>query len=636
LKPDSVKGLPAKMNDDGRKPMGAVAGSQSGIPFKPLGLLAPSVDLERRADGTMLLSSRHQPGLAPQSIPHLLRDRALEFPERAFLKEREGGTGPWQTLTYGDALRRSENIAQALIDRGLGEGDALLILSANSAEQALLLLGCMTAGVAAVPVSPSYSLASQDHARLLHCAAVTKPTFVFAQTLTPFEPAIAALRGAHPDLGAITADGSDGTVPLSDFWDVDAGPQVAARRDTLGDDTVAKILFTSGSTGLPKAVPQTQIMLTGVIAATGGLRIEPRDPSIQVELLDWMPWSHISAGNINFNGVINDAGTLYLDTGRPVPGLFDQTIRNLYEVSPIVFASAPVAYGMLAEALERDATLRASFFRNLVQMAYGGATLSDDLFDRLQALAIAETGERIPITTMYGSTETQGITVTHWATERVGMIGLPLPGVTLKLVPNGTKLEVRAKGPTVMPGYMGDAERSAAAFDEEGFYCLGDAVRFLDESDPAQGLVFDGRVAEDFKLDSGTWVSVGILRPEVVAACSPYVQDAVIAGQDRGSIAALIWPSATAREEFSADGNLDVAALADAIAARLAAHNRAAGGSSRRVARFLIATEPLSVEGGEMTDKGYVNQRAVIERRADLVARLYRDPVADDVVEVPR
>lgn len=612
------------------------AAMQPDVPFKPLGLVAPSAHLERRADGTMLLSSRHAPGVAPQSIPHLLQKRAHEFPDRAFLKEREGGDGAWRALTYGDALRRSDNIAQALIDRGLGEGDAVLILSGNSTEQALLILGCMSAGVAAVPVSPSYSLASADHARLLHCAAVIRPAMVFAQSAAPFAPALAALRGAMPDIAVVTADGSGDTVPLAELGDAAAGPAVAARRDALRGDTVAKILFTSGSTGMPKAVPQTQAMMTGVIAGTGGLRAVPRDPSVVVELLDWMPWSHISAGNINFNGVINDAGTLYLDTGRPIPGQFDQTIRNLYEVSPIIFASAPIAFGMLADALERDAALRRSFFRNLIQMGYGGATLSDDLFDRLQALAITETGERIPITTMYGSTETQGITVTHWATERVGMIGLPLPGITLKLVPNGTKLEVRAKGPTVMPGYIGDPERSAAAFDEEGYYCLGDAVRFLDPDDPAKGLVFDGRVAEDFKLDSGTWVSVGTLRPDIVAACSPYVLDAVIAGQDRSFAAALLWPSAAARETFVVGGEFDAAAMAAAIAGQLADHNRGAGGSSRRIRRFLIATEPLSIADGEMTDKGYVNQRAVIERRADLIARLYREPAPADIVEVGR
>lgn len=609
------------------------AALQADRPFKPLGMVPPAIDIDRRADGTILMRSRYAPADAPQSIPHLLRDRASEYPHRAFLKERKGPDGEWLALTYGEALRLSENIAQALIDRGLGAGDAVLILSGNSTEQALLILGCMAAGVAAVPVSASYSLASSDHARLLHCAAIAQPAMVFAQDFAPFSGALEALRQAKPDIEVVTVDGEGSSFALAELWNREASADVAARRDTLGPATIAKILFTSGSTGLPKGVPQTQGMMTAVLAGTAGLRSEadePRDPEEVIEMLDWMPWSHISAGNINFNGVINEAGTLYLDGGRPVPGLFDQTIRNLYDVSPIHFASAPIAFGMLADALESDAALRNSFFGKLRYLAYGGATLSDDLYDRLQALSIAETGERVPIITMYGSTETQGITMTHWATERVGMIGLPLPGMTLKLVPNGAKLEVRVKGPTVMPGYLGDPQKSAAAFDEEGYYCLGDAVRFLDKDAPEQGLMFDGRVAEDFKLDSGTWVSVGTLRPDVVAACSPLVQDAVIAGQDRGFVTAILWPSATAREKYGSDP----AALGSLLGERLATHNRGAGGSSRRIGRILVASEPLSVEHGEITDKGYVNQRAVIDRRSELVARLYAKPSGPDVIEI--
>lgn len=613
------------------------ATSRPRVAFKPLGMVPPAIEVERRDDGTILLTSRYAPAEAPHSIPHLIRERALEVPDRAFLKERRGTDGGWQALTYGEALRLSENVAQSLIDRGLGAGDTVLILSGNSTEQAILILGCMTAGVAAVPVSASYSLASKDHARLLHCAAIVRPAIVFAQDAGPFSGALAALRDANPDIEVVTVDGDNGTLALSALWDGEASAEVAARRDMLAPETVAKILFTSGSTGMPKGVPQTQGMMTAVLAGTSALRSEPgepRDPDELVELLDWMPWSHISAGNINFNSVINDAGTLYLDGGRPVPGMFDQTIRNLYDISPITFASAPIAFGMLADALERDADLRRSFFRKLRYLGYGGATLSDDLFDRLQALSVAETGERIPIITMYGSTETQGITMTHWATERVGMIGLPLPGMTLKLVPNGAKFEVRVKGPTVMTGYIGDPAKSAAAFDEEGYYCLGDAVRFLDQDDPEQGLVFDGRVAEDFKLDSGTWVSVGTLRPDIVAACSPYVQDAVIAGQDKGFVGALLWPSAAARVEFAEGEEMDLDRLGAVLAERLAAHNEGAGGSSRRIRHILIAAEPLSVEHGEITDKGYVNQRAVLDRRAGLIAKLYVNPPGEGVIEV--
>jgi feruloyl-CoA synthase len=288
---------------------------------------------------------------------------------------------------------------------------------------------------------------------------------------------------------------------------------------------------------------------------------------------------------------------------------------------------------MLADAMERDEKLRKSFFKNLRYMGYGGATLSDDLYDRLQALAIAETGMRIPLTTMYGATETQGITVVHWEVERVGLIGLPLPGITLKLVPNGDKLEVRVKGPTVTTGYWGDEAKTRDAFDEEGFYKLGDAARFLDENDPAQGLVFDGRVTEDFKLSSGTWVSVGTLRPDVVAACSPYVFDAVIAGQDKAFIGALIWPSPSGMAGLAGDPN-PLARLAEILKERLAAFNANAGGSSRRIVRIQIMTEPPSIDAGEITDKGYVNQRATLARRHALVAALYAEPPGEGVIVV--
>jgi feruloyl-CoA synthase len=291
-----------------------------------------------------------------------------------------------------------------------------------------------------------------------------------------------------------------------------------------------------------------------------------------------------------------------------------------------VFGSAPIAFSMLADAMERDPRLRASFFKNMKYMGYGGATLSDDLYGRLQALAIAETGKRVPLTTMYGATETQGITVVHWEVDRVGLIGLPIPGVTLKLVPSGEKMEVRVKGPTVTSGYHGDPAKTAAAFDEEGFYKLGDACRFVDEDRPEQGLVFDGRVTEDFKLDSGTWVSVGTLRPDVVAACSPFIHDAVIAGEGKPFVGALVWPAPTAFGALMAEhgtATAAVAALAATLKQKLAAHNASEKGSSRRIGRFTILTDPPSIDAGEITDKGYVNQRLALDRRKTQVDALF-------------
>jgi feruloyl-CoA synthase len=618
--------------------MSLAAGPEDALPpFKPLPLKPADVAVEYRADGSIIISSRHPPGESPRSIAHLLAERAGTHPERRYIGQRTQPDGPWRFVTYGEAKRAADGIAAWLLAQGLTPEDSVMVLSGNSIEHALIMLGCYTAGVPVAPISPAYSLWSTDHAKLKHCFATVRPRIVFAQSGEQFARAVATLRSLAPDLILVTADGTgEGAVPLADLTATEPNAAAAAALDRVGPPSVAKYLFTSGSTGLPKCAPQTHGMMAGVIAGQDGLRDEANDLDHIPLSLEWMPWSHISAGNITFNGVLWNGGTVYLDEGKPVPGLFETTIKNLYEVSPVVFGSAPIAFTMLAEAMERDPALRLSFFKNLRYMAYGGATLSNDIYDRLQALAIAETGQRIPLITMYGATETQGITLVHWLTERVGLVGLPMPGITLKLVPNGTKLEVRVKGPTVTAGYHGDAEKTAAAFDEEGYYKLGDAVRFVDPDDPAKGLIFDGRVTEDFKLDSGTWVSVGTLRPDLVAACSPYVQDAVIAGQDKGCVAALFWPAAAGLQALAAapGEGAPIEKLSAVIRERLAAFNREAGGSSRCVRRFAIMTEPPSLDAGEITDKGYVNQRAVLERRAGLVAGLHAEPVGAGVVVV--
>lgn len=613
---------------------GAVRSSPVQPGFKPLPMKGPDVSVERRADGSILVRSNHAPGNGPISIAQLLADRADEHPDRPFIRQREPGHGPWREVTYGQARRAADGIAQWLLDQGLTATDSVLILSSNSIEHGLVMLGAYTAGVPAAPISPAYSLISTDHAKLKHCFATVRPKVVFAQNAEMFARAFDTLRALDPDLVFVTADGvGEGVLSLSDIAATKPTAAVEAARAGLGHASVAKYLFTSGSTGLPKGVPQTHGMMAGVIAGQEGLRSEAPSGEVPVSL-EWMPWSHISAGNIGFNGNLWAGGILHLDEGKPIPGMFETTIKNLYEVSPIVFGSAPIAFGMLAEAMEGDPTLRAAFFKNLRYMGYGGATLSNDIYERMQALAVAETGQRIPLTTMYGATETQGVTVVHWETERVGLVGLPLPGISLKLVPNGAKYEVRVKGPTVTTGYHNDPEKTAAAFDEEGFYKLGDAARFVDPEDPAKGLVFDGRVTEDFKLDSGTWVSVGTLRPDLVAACSPYIQDAVIAGQDKPFIGALMWPSPVGLQALAAEpgegGPLDK--LAAILKERLGAFNASAGGSSRRIGRVIILTEPPSIDAGEITDKGYVNQRATLERRHALVETLFAAEAADGVI----
>jgi feruloyl-CoA synthase len=611
-------------------------------PFKPLAMKAPSVEVVRKPDGTVYISSRYPLGEMHRSIAHLFEDRAAKHPERNLIGERiplpDGKTGEWRFITYGEANAHANAVAQALIDRGLGPDAPLMILSGNSIRHAVMMLGAMKARVPVAPVSVAYSLMSGDHGKLRHVFETTKPKMIFAEQGPVFAKALAALPRDGVEI--VTAMGSPDIKSTSydDLLRTNAGPKVAASMAKIDHASVAKYLFTSGSTGMPKGVIQTHGMMCAVIAAQEALRTDKPDPNEIPESLEWMPWNHISAGNIGFNGNLHAGGTVRLDMGKPVPGLFDETIRNLRDVAPLTFGSAPIAFGWLADAMERDPGLRDHFFSKLKYAGYGGATLSQDIYERFQALAIASTGHRVPLTTMYGATETQGITVVHWITERVGLVGLPLPGITLKLVPNGTKLEVRVKGPTVTPGYHKRDDLTKKAFDEEGYYSLGDAAKFIDENDPEKGLVFDGRVTEDFKLDSGTWVSVGTLRAQAVAAASPLVLDGIVCGQDKGYVAMLLWPSLVAAKEICGTANPEEVVrhpkMIEAIQAKFAAHNKANSGSSTRIKRVLLMAEPPSVDGHEITDKGYVNQRATMERRKALVDKLYERTAPVEVIEI--
>ncbi|MDJ0921817.1 MAG: AMP-binding protein [Henriciella sp.] len=609
--------------------------------FRPLAQKAPDIECIRKPDGTVYLRQHHAPGERPPSIPAALTMRAGEHPDRPWLKQRNPQTDEWEAVTYGEGKARSDALAQAFLDMGAGPDAPVMILSGNSIESALVIMGAMAIGAPAAPISVPYSLMSTDFAKLKHCFETVRPKVIFVQDLKPFEPALAAL-GEH-GCTVVAVNGAGGEVKAyDDLIQTPVTPAVDQAIKALNDDSIGKYLFTSGSTGMPKPVPTTQGAMCSMIAGVEGLRDDSRDPDYdpdQVDnFLDWLPWNHISGSNVNFNGALWSGATFWIDGGKPTPALFHETIRNVRDAKPSTFGTAPIALAMLAEAMEEDDELLQAFFANMRQIGYGGATLSDDLYDRLQALAIKATGRRIPIITMYGATETQGITVVHWEAERVGLIGLPIAGVTLKLVPNGSKLEVRVKGPTVMPGYLNLPDKNAEVFDEEGYYCLGDAAKFVDESDPNQGIIFDGRVGEDFKLSSGTWVSVGTLRPDLVAACSPLVFDGVICGQDKNFIGAMLWPSPGAFEDYvKAAGGDQVAAftsLTKDIAAKIGAFNAAEPGSSRRIKRFLILTEPPSIDAGEITDKGYVNQRLVQDRRADLVASLFVDEPGPGVVQL--
>ena len=607
--------------------------------FRKIDWLERDIAVERRPDGVIVLKSRIPLQAYEKHIPASLAKWAKQAPERTWLAQRGGPDRQWRHVSYGEAKRTVDALTQGLLDLGIQDSRPVAILSGNSIEHALMTQAAMQARLPAAPVSPAYSLMSQDHAKLKYLFNLIKPAVVMVQDGPTFEKELKAL-----DLAGVTVvhvqRPCEGIKSVS-FADLAATPVTQAVDESIAKitpDTVGKLLFTSGSTGMPKAVINTQEMMCANAAMM--MQVRPRDPNGPVPtMLDWMPWNHTMGGNAAFHPILVDGGTLYIDDGRPMPGLFDETIRNLRDVSPTYYANVPAGYAALAAAMEKDDALCRSFFRNLTVMAYGGARLPDDLYDRMQALAVKTTGERIVFYTGWGSTETAPTsTGTYWDTERVGLIGLPFPGVELKMVPCGSKYELRLRGINVTPGYFDQPDLTKKMFDEEGFYCIGDAGIFVDDNDPLQGIIFAGRVVEDFKLTTGTFVHVGSLRTDAIAAATPVVHDALVAGQDREFIGLLAWPNLHACRQVVGNPDAtfeDVVRHPDVIACLkrgLEAHNAACTGSSMRISRVMLMAEPPSIDGNELTDKGYINQRAGLERRADLVERLYARMPDKDVI----
>ena len=463
--------------------------------FRKIEWLERDIAVEGRPDGVIVLKSRIPLKPYEKHIPASLAKWANEQPDRIWLAQRSGADRQWRKLSYGEAKRTVDALTQGLLNLGFGAGRPVAILSGNSIEHALMTQAAMQARFPAAPVSPAYSLMSHDHVKLKYLFDLIRPAVVMVQDGPTFEKALKAL-----DLNGVTvihvARPCAGIESIA-FADLAAAPVTGDVEQSIAQitpDTVGKLLFTSGSTGMPKAVINTQAMMCANAAMM--MQVRPRDPHApQATYLDWMPWNHTMGGNALFNPVLTEGGTLYIDDGRPMPGQFDETIRNLREISPTYYANVPAGYAALAAAMEKDDALCRSFFRNLGLMAYGGARLPDDLYDRMQALAVRATGERIVFYTGWGSTETAPTsTGTYWDTERVGLIGLPFPGVELKMVPAGSKYELRLRGVNVTPGYFGRPDLTKAAFDEEGFYCIGDAGVFVDPEDPVQGIIFAGRV----------------------------------------------------------------------------------------------------------------------------------------------
>lgn len=608
--------------------------------FRKINWLPRDIDVVRRADGVIVIKSNFPLKDYEPHLPVSLAKWAVQKPDGVWLAQRAGADRAWRKITYAQAKREVDGLTQALLDMKLPEGAPVAILSGNSIEHALMTQAAMQARLPAAPVSPAYSLMSQDHVKLKYLFDLIKPAVVMMQDGPTFEKALKAL-----DLDGIrvihVTRPCDGIASTA-FADLAATPVTSAVSDSIAaitPDTVGKLLFTSGSTGMPKAVINTQRMMTANAAQM--MQCRPRDPNGPPTVyIDWMPWNHTMGGNALFNPVLTEGGTLYIDDGKPVPGMIEETLNNLREISPTYYANVPAGYAVLAAAMEKDDALCRNFFKNLTLMGYGGARLPDDLYDRMQALAVRATGERIVFYTGWGATETAPTsTGTYWETERVGLIGLPFPGVELKMVPVGAKYELRLRGVNVTPGYYRQPELTAAAFDEEGFYKIGDAGVFVDPEDPVQGLIFSGRVVEDFKLTTGTFVHVGSLRTDVIAAATPVMQDALITGQDLPYIGVLAWPNLAACRLLVGNPDATFAdvvkhpAVLQCLKDGLQAHNASSeGASSRRIARAMLMEEPASIDGNELTDKGYINQRAGLERRAALVKQLYAEHPAADVM----
>jgi len=601
-------------------------------PFAHLKLAPAAVEVERRGDGAIVLRSPQTLRPYARCVGEFLARWAKQAPDRTLLAERAGTA--WRRMSYGEVLAAVQRIGAALLARGLAASRPVAILSDNSIEHALLTLGAMHVGVPVAPISPAYSLMSKDFRKLKNIFGQLEPGLVYVAD-GRFATALRALdlKGAEVVSGS-SIDGM-ATTAFASLRAQAPGADVDRAFAAVTPDTVAKLLFTSGSTGEPKGVINTQRMLCANQQAITQLwPFLADEPPV---IVDWLPWSHTFGANHNFNLVLANGGTLFIDDGKPAPGLIDKTVTNLREVAPTIYFNVPRGFDMLIPHLARDEALRRNFFRDLKLIFYAAAALPQNLWEQLEQFSIQEKGLRVMMTSAWGSTETAPLaTSAHFELERAGVIGLPAPGTEIKMVPSAAKLELRVRGPNVTPGYWKRPDLTDAAFDEEGFYRIGDAGRLADPDDPAKGIEFDGRIAEDFKLMSGTWVSVGALRVKALSRLAPVAQDIVVTGHDREEVGLLIFANAVGCRALCSDLPADAPLEQVLRDARLRAHvaqglrqlAQEGGGSSRFATRALLMEEPASIDAGEITDKGYINQRAVLNRRAALVERLYA-PVAD-------
>ena len=593
------------------------------------------VALSEGAPGVRYMRAEQSLQIYSQRITDRLKLWAQTRPDQSFMARRarlaDGSLGDWIHLSYAQAWNSACSIAQALLDRRLSVDRPVVILSENDLEHAQLALGCLVAGVPFVPTSPAYSLISQDYDKLRHVLKTVTPGLLFASDAKRYGKAIAAVASADMEV-VLTSGTVEGvaSIPFADLLATEATDAVDAAMAATGPETITKFLFTSGSTKLPKAVINTQRMWCAnqQQMAQSMMALTERP----LVLVDWLPWNHTFGGNHNFGMVLYHGGTLYIDDGKPTPALMHETLRNLREIAPTVYFNVPTGFEAIANAMQTDALLRKTLFSRVKMFFYAGASLAQPIWDSLFATAEAEIGERIVMSTGMGMTESGPFAIFVTSPHvKAGDLGVPTPGMDLKLVDLGGKTEVRYRGPNITPGYWRAPEETAAHFDEEGFFCSGDAVSWIDPEDEHQGLKFDGRIAEDFKLATGTFVSVGPLRAKIIVAGAPYVQDVVLTGINLKEVGAMVFPTQAVRtlSGLSADASMSEVLASAAVVAHFQTVvdtlSKNSTGSANRIARLCLLAEPPTIDRSEITDKGSINQRAVLTHRATTVEALHAD-----------
>lgn len=595
--------------------------------FKNVHFGPTTTNKQELKSGSVLLKLEQPLADFPEKLSEKLLHWAAQKPDGVFIARRND-SGEWQKLTYADTLQKVRAIAQYLLNLNFADNETIVILSENSLEHALMALAAVHIGIPYTPISPPYSLVSNDFGKLKHCLELMTPKVIFAQNGKVYGQALDLAKQLFPEAQIVTVD-ENTDVDFAEILDTVSTKAVEKAYEKVTSETVAKVLFTSGSTGLPKGVVNTQRMWCANLQ-----QITQVFPFMQTEppvFIDWLPWNHTFGGNHNFGLTLYNGGTLYIDDGKPTTKGIETTVQNLREISPTAYFNVPKGFEMLIPYFEKEPELRQTFFKKLNVFFYAGASLAQPVWNRLEELAEETIGERIPIITGLGCTESgPSAMFANWAGSFSGLLGVPVAGMEVKLVPDGDKMEARYRAPNVTLGYWRQPELTEKAFDEEGYYKTGDAVKFVDENDPSKGLVFDGRIAEDFKLSTGTWVNVGVLKAKVLTAGSPIVQDVVITGLDREYVGAILFlnpdacrglseltSTSTNEEAFT---HSSVRNYLDEMLIRL--ENQATGSASR-VVKYIIALDPPSIDLGEITDKGSLNQRAVLKYRANLVEELY-------------